>query len=123
MVLLRRHVKFFSFLFVGVLFLVVGFFWYATTHCYRLNCVSFGEVTYRISDVYEEKNGSVYRALYSMPNIKNGQMRVDVREAVDIQTAIDYIRGRVAGMKALYENIRSPYPGLLTNEIRCDQEY
>jgi hypothetical protein len=75
-----------------------------------------------LKDVYEEKRGSVFRGLYTIgqgPEL----LRVDVRSGIDEIIAVDYIQERIAGMKAMYDNIRSPYPGLLSNEITCDDAY
>lgn len=95
--------------------------------CHRMSCLMVPEsASWKLTDVYEETQGSTYRALYTHPigiKEKNAFIRVDVRDHIDTETAVDYIHGRIAGMKALYENIRSPYPGLLSNEIVCDSEY
>ena len=95
--------------------------------CYRMSCIHIPQGTTRkLADVYEETKGSVYRALYTYPletSEKSAFVRVDVRDHIDAETATDYIHGRIAGMKALYDNIRSPYPGLLSSEIVCDSEY
>lgn len=91
--------------------------------CHRLSCMEFATSrVWQLKDVYEEKYGSVYRALYTDKQTGNF-LRVDIRDGIDGATAYEYIRGKIAGMKALYDNIRSPYPGLLSNEITCDDIY
>ncbi len=91
--------------------------------CIRLGCldISIDNKLY-LKDIYEEKAGSVFRAMYQIGQ-GPGLLRVDVRGGIDPATAQDYIHGRIAGMKALYDNIRSPYPGLLSQEIICDDPY
>ena len=91
------------------------------TSCSRLSCLKLpNETVLKLTEVYEEVRGSVYRARYDAGNVI---VRVDVRSDIDPDASTDYIQGRVAGMKALYDNIRSPYPGLLSNEIVCDEGF
>ena len=89
--------------------------------CHRLSCLQLSDnAVLKLTEVYEDIPGSVYRARYQMGDFI---VRVDVRSDVEPDAAIDYIHGRVAGMKALYDNLRSPYPGLLSNEIVCDEGF
>ncbi len=105
--------------------IVIGMLFYISLglmgSCLRLSCLELpkGSVL-KLTEVYEEVRGSVYRARYQMGDII---VRIDVRSDVDPEASIDYINGRIAGMKALYDNIRSPYPGLLSNEIVCDEGF
>lgn len=111
------------FLGVVIALLFFGYFIYTKFFvCHRLSCLAIDELNeWKLQDVYEERPREVFRGLY----VSEGRefMRVDVRDNIDPEAATDYIRGRIAGMKALYENIRSPYPGLLSNEIDCDDEF
>lgn len=111
-------------LFIGALvvfFASVAFMWSVYAGCTRISCLTLPKgAVWKLTDVYEEVRGSVYRARYQMGEII---VRVDVRFDVDPDASVDYIHGRIAGMKALYDNIRSPYPGLLSNEIVCDEGF
>lgn len=90
--------------------------------CHRLSCLQLSKnAVLKLTEVYEDVHGATYRARYQMND--GGILRVDVRSGIEPDTATDYIRGRVAGMKALYDNVRSPYPGLLSNEIVCDSAF
>jgi hypothetical protein len=110
------------FFFVAGIIVWGGYLLYATFFiCHRLSCLRMREVNeWKLKEVYEEKPGEVFRGLY-VAGDGNERLRVDVRDQIDAETADDYIRGKIAGMKALYENIRSPYPGLLSDEIVCDE--
>lgn len=91
--------------------------------CTRLSCLGQPvNNTWQIQEVYEQAPGNIYRALYTAGDTDT-YVRVDVRSSIEPDIAVDYIRGRIGGMKALYDNIRSPYPGLLSNEIVCDEAY
>lgn len=111
-------------LFIGALvvfFASVAFMWSVYAGCTRISCLTLPKgAVWKLTEVYEEVRGSVYRARYQMGEII---VRVDVRSDVDPDASVDYIHGRIAGMKALYDNIRSPYPGLLSNEIVCDEGF
>jgi hypothetical protein len=114
----RLYVFLIVLIFVGGAVLVARKFF---APCKRLSCLRLPKNTQlKLVEVYEETTGSVYRARYQM---NDTIVRVDVRYGIDSDTALDYIHGRIAGMKALYDNIRSPYPGLLSNEIVCDKEF
>jgi hypothetical protein len=91
--------------------------------CSRLSCLAFDQKdTFILKDVYEERRNTVFRGLYTVQNSPL-LFRVDVRSGIESGIAYDYIRGKIAGMKALYDNIQSPYPGLLSNEIVCDARF
>lgn len=108
--------------FVAIFGLVcLGAIWFVVRPpCHRLSCVGFeGSGDWHVAQVYEESSQSVFRALYK--GSSDMLLRVDVRDNINPSTAKDYIHGRIAGMKALYDNIRSPYPGLISNEITCEE--
>ena len=75
---------------------------------------------WKVQEVYEERLGEVFRGLYAKGEDQL-LLRVDVRDSIVSDTAVVYIRGKIAGMKARYDNNRSPYPGLLSDEIHCDE--
>ena len=119
------HVSNILFVVITVLSVGLGFFLLRSNiifgKCQRLSCLELPKTAVlTLTQVYEEVRGSVFRARYEMGDVI---VRVDVRSDVDPEASEDYIKGRIAGMKALYDNIRSPYPGLLSNEIECDAEY
>ncbi len=102
---------------LGALFYVTRIY----TPCSRISCLLLPKTAVlKLTEVYEEVRGSVFRARYQTGDTI---VRVDVRTDVDPEASVDYIQGRIAGMKALYDNIRSPYPGLLSNEIICDEGF
>lgn len=111
------------FLLIGTM-LIAGFLWRTDLpfgQCHRLSCLQLSKnAVLKLTEIYEEVRGSVYRARYQMGDTI---VRVDIRSNVDPDASDDYIKGRIAGMKALYDNIRSPYPGLLSNEIVCDEAF
>ena len=122
--MVKSHTLQKRFLFIGitvVFFVFVAYMWNEFTRCSRISCITLPKgAVWKLTEVYEEVRGSVYRARYQMGDVI---VRVDVRSDVDPDASTDYIKGRIAGMKALYDNIRSPYPGLLSNEIVCDEGF
>ena len=107
------------FVFVPCAFLLSQYVMHGS--CQKLSCLQLHQTAVlKLTEVYEEVRGSVYRARYQTGDTI---VRVDVRSDVDPDASADYIKGRIAGMKALYDNIRSPYPGLLSNEIVCDDGF
>lgn len=122
--MVKSHALQKRFLFIGitvVFFGIVVLVWNGITRCSRISCITLPKgAVWKLTEVYEEVQGSIYRARYQMGDVI---VRVDVRSNVDHDASVDYIHGRIAGMKALYDNIRSPYPGLLSNEIVCDEGF
>ena len=91
------------------------------TACHRLSCIHFdGDTSIGMKDIYEERDVTVFRALYTVSK-PSGLVRVDIRGDVNAQKVDEYIRGRITRMKALYDNHRSSYPGLLSDEITCGE--
>ncbi len=88
--------------------------------CLRLTCLSMNTLNqYRLKDLYEEGRNS-YRALY-----KNGddRLRVEVRSQTSLEEAQNYIQTQITRIKGVFEVAAAPYPGEVTNEIVCAEEF
>lgn len=93
-----------------------------TGHCSRMTCVDMAQKSsVHLRDIYEETD-TVFRGMYELRG-STLLLRVDVRQAIEPSVADEYIQAKITGMNALYDNIRSPYPGIISNEITCEKEY
>ena len=74
---------------------------------------------FKVLEVYQN-DSRIYRALLSE---KKDLMRVEVKSKVEENEAEKYIEVEIARMKALFQNAASPYPGEISDEIECSEEF
>ena len=88
--------------------------------CQGYFCLSFKDINkYKIKELYEDTD-KAYRAI-----IKNGDLiiRLEVYQNINSETAKKFNQYKIVQMEGLFENIRSPYPGAISDEIACEQKY
>ncbi len=115
-------IKGFFFILLFSVFLITLFVVYQSRKCVRLGCLSFnGLNNYKLKDSYADDSAS-YKALCS--NEKSGDLlKVEVRYKQEESQAQQYISSEVQKMKSLFANAPSPYPGDVSNEIACGNEF
>lgn len=117
--------KFFKrcFLFFTALLLLVFLSLYLVKirqECQKLNCLKMKNLDkFKVQEVYQD-NGRFYRALLSD---KNDLIRVEVKSKVEEDEAEKNIEAEITRMKALFQNAASPYPGEVSDEIECSEEF
>ncbi|MDO8551808.1 MAG: hypothetical protein Q7S03_03980 [bacterium] len=74
---------------------------------------------FKIKEVYEDDQ-NVYRALY---NKDDNIIRVEVRSNLSSEEAKSLTRSQVTKINALFANAISPYPGAISDEIVCPEEF
>lgn len=105
-------------LFVGIVIFLV--FIGTNKQCRGINCVQFTNSEHlKEQEVYENTDKS-YRALLSDGD---KQARVEVYSQVTAEEAENFTQIKKMKMMGLFENARSPYPGMLSNETECDKKY
>jgi hypothetical protein len=88
--------------------------------CSGFQCMSMEELSlFQIKEVYQDDD-SAYRALLS----KDGDLlRANIRSGVSVSESNSHIQAQMSKIKALFENAASPYPGEISDEIECSDEY
>ena len=93
---------------------------YNKRQCSLLGCLSMqGLDKFKVQEVYQEDDNA-YRAQLSKDS---DLLRVDIRPGISETEAKSDIQARVTKIKALFENAASPYPGEISDEIECGDEY
>jgi len=62
----------------------------------------------------------IYRALMAQGKI---QIRTEIYSKVSQKEAENFTQIKKMKMQGLFENARSPYPGMLSNEIECGKKF
>lgn len=88
--------------------------------CSRLTCIAFSGKEKLIPVETYEESPSVFRGLYKSPKTI---VRVNIQSFLSQEESNAKIAGFMAQMKGLFENLRSPYPGEISDEIVCQSEY
>jgi len=98
----------------------VMFLIYKDRPCTKLECLSMeGLEGFKIQEVYQNDD-NIYRALLSKDN---DLLRVDIRSNISESEGKSSIHAQITRIKALFENAASPYPGEISDEIECSDEY
>lgn len=108
----------------AVLFVIIGLalilLLYNKLKCSGLGCLSMqGLDKFRVQEVYQDDN-TAYRALLSKDS---DLLRVDIRSNFTEAEANTNIQAQITKIKGLFENAASPYPGEISDEIECSDEY
>lgn len=90
------------------------------TFCTRLRCLSMKNLQeFTVQEIYQD-DGGIYRALLARDD---DLLRVDVRSGISRAEAEQSIQAQITRMKALFESAVSPYPGEISDEIVCGEEF
>jgi len=93
---------------------------YIYSSCGGISCISVpGSNEWKRTEVYES-SGSRYRALYTAPDMSIRVEKVYPLTAEDAAVLTKVNTMRVSG---LFDETGSPYPGMISDRIRCDTEY
>jgi len=106
---------------VGMIVTMMGFLaWqrYAPL-CKKLTCISVtGIDQWKETDIYELSKNT-YRALLQAPSYT---IRVEKHSGITSADAATLTKVRTMQMSGLFDEARSPYPGILSDRIRCDDQ-
>lgn len=96
-----------------------GAYYYSGSRCPGITCVSFsGKERFKTTTVYENTATS-YRAL-----LDNGSVLLRVEKyRAGKDDAQMYADAKAMQILGLYEDAKSPYPGMLSDRISCDDRY
>lgn len=95
--------------------------WYQTlTKCKGLACVTFdGKENYKVKTIFEE-NKKAYRAVWSTGKT---QLRIEKYLNISEDEAASFNEYKSMQIASLYEDAKSPYPGVLSDRISCEGKY
>lgn len=101
-------------------FLVIYYLPTIRKDCRKINCFKMEDLgKFKLKEVYEEDR-NIYRALFAQ---EDDLLRIEVKSQVGEKEAGKYIEAEIVRMKALFQNAASPYPGELSSEISCSEEF
>lgn len=107
-------------LFSAVIGIFLGIFLYNHLTCLGLSCITFsGQNTFRLKDLYEQSK-NVWRGMYTDGTT---MIRLETRSGISQTDAKDYSTMRITLIMGLYDTVQSPYPGAVSQTIRCDDVY
>jgi hypothetical protein len=118
----QKHRKIYLLIIVfACLFLVVGILLRNTlVSCQTYECLLIpGKNVWKIQMIYE-KDGSAFRGLLTHPKYF---IRLERYSHIPQQTAIELTKIRLMQIQGLFDTARSPYPGVITDRIVCDDTY
>lgn len=88
--------------------------------CGKLQCITLPLLQQStVAEVYESTDRS-YLALYTLPNMK---IRTEQRSGISSSDADILTKVTVMRMQGQFETARSPYPGMLSDAITCDEKF
>lgn len=88
--------------------------------CAAFSCVTFPDrQSWRTVDTYEN-GAAVWRGMLGKGE---SRLRLTVIRNVAPQDAAFYRQSVLATLEGLYEPVRSPYPGMVSQVVRCDPAY
>jgi hypothetical protein len=112
--------KGFIYLITGLTVIFGGLFYVSRMHCKTYTCLLFeNKQQFKEIDQIENTENS-YKGI-----LKNGllQIRLEIYSAASSEIADRFTQAKVMQLLGLYESARSPYPGVLSNEVVCDEKF
>ena len=105
---------------------LIGFLIISTLNskqCMRIDCLEMnGLEEFKLAEIYQEED-DVFRGLYSKGDKNEEFIRVNTNLFESEEDAEKLINAQVIRMKDLFENSAAPYPGEISDEIACGDEF
>jgi len=99
---------------IGSLFLILG------NPCNGYSCLDFkNKESFKETEQIENTQAS-YRGLLTKGDIR---IRLEAYSAASQKIAEGFTQTKVMLLQGLFETVRSPYPGVLSNEIVCEERF
>ena len=106
------------FVLLGILFTVI-LVWFSNSSCNKLSCLNIDIDEFKENQVYED-SPRVFRALYKS---ELGDMIRVEKKKIDKENQKTAIYSEVQKIRAYFENAISPYPGQISDEIECPENF
>ena len=85
-----------------------------------LDCINFtGIKEYKLKDIYREQK-NLFSGLYEKGN---NFLRVEIWSDINQDVSDKTIDSKITTINSQFENNRSPYPGEISDEIKCDDRF
>lgn len=117
---MRSRYLMFGLTLLALLLVGAGFVYTKMTACTKLACISFRDKDgFQTQTTYED-TAKAYRAL-----LTRGDVTVRVEKYMDVtaQQAASNNDYKSMQIESLYEDAKSPYPGMLSDRIRCEGKF
>lgn len=108
------------FLFIATLVGIICILYAAQNSCRKYSCLFFEDKQKfrEIENIEDSTNG--YKGTLTKGNIR---VRLEAYSAPSQEVSERFTQTKVMQLQGLFENIRSPYPGALSNEIICEDRF
>lgn len=88
--------------------------------CHGINCIEIADVkNYKIKEIYED-NPYVFRALYQKGETL---LRLEIRKNFAKTEFDNAVNSQLTKTKGLFEDAAAPYPGDISDQIHCSEEF
>lgn len=88
--------------------------------CDKLSCITaYESATWQEQEIYT-RTANTYRALYAAPDYR---IRIEKKSNLSPSDAVLLIQINTMKISGLFDQARSPYPGVISDRIQCDQAY
>ncbi len=116
----NKKIKIIPVFFLIIIILSVIYAVYNKRRCEKLGCLSSAYLDgYKLAETYRDEKDK-FSALYR----KNDDLlRAEIVSGLSQNEAEKIIDSKIIGIKAQFENSRSPYPGEISDEITCDDRF
>lgn len=88
--------------------------------CIKISCIEIENKELFIMQQIYQDDKYTYKALMRKDN---QILRIQVNHKLDANAAKQIINSNISSIKALYDNTFSPYPGVISKEITCTDEF
>ena len=98
----------------------IGIYLKSHGRCEEMQCIQLPTLSKAIRKDITENTDTSYVALYSLPEY---MIRVEKRSGLSAEDAQTLTKVTIMRMQGQFETARSPYPGILSDAITCDQKF
>jgi len=115
---LRRMYRIGVFCILAIIGLIGWILW--SNQCNKISCISTAESsTWQEKDIYEHTK-KVFRAMYEAPKYR---IRIEKRSQLSQSDATLLTKVETMKIAGLFDRAASPYPGVISDKIICDESY
>ncbi|MBI2134856.1 hypothetical protein HYU09_02620 [Candidatus Woesearchaeota archaeon] len=114
----KKYMPLVSLLFIPFLVLLYLDYRSANNNAYELQISNNFIKKFNLEDVSYGQDFKAFNGRY-----EDVILKIKVLNNLDFNQSMDYISGKIFLINSIYRNMDSPYPGHLSNIIKCEEEF